>query len=112
MHRFLTILAVAVLLLPVQAMPAAQADESEASEMTAEELSMDVLKVNINTDDVTDLAAGLKGVGLKRAEAIVRYREANGPFRDASELSEVKGIGERTVAANASRIEVDGPGDN
>ena len=107
MHRFIAVLAMAVLLLPVQVPLAAPADEPPASEMASDELSVDVLKVNINTDDAESLAAGLKGIGMKRAEAIVAYRQANGPFRHASELAEVKGIGTRTVAANVDRIEVD-----
>lgn len=107
MHRILTIVAIAVLLLPVQATLAAPADEPEAGATAAADLSTDVLTVNINKDDAADISATLVGVGLKRAEAIVRYREANGPFQDASELADVKGIGERTVAANLDRIEVE-----
>ena len=107
MHRLLTIMTVAVLLLPVPAALAAPADQPEATETAAGDLSADVLKVNINTEDAAALAAALDGVGMKRAEAIVRYREANGPFGTADELAEVKGIGARTVAANSDRIEVD-----
>ena len=107
MHRFLTIVAVAVMLLPVPAALAAPEDKPEASEMAYGDLSADALKVNINTDDAAAIAAGLNGIGLKRAQAIVQYREANGPFRNADELAEVKGIGARTVAANSDRIAVD-----
>jgi len=60
--------------------------------------------VNINTADAETLAASLKGVGLSRAEAIVRYREQHGDFVDVYELANVKGIGERTVEVNESRI--------
>ena len=107
MHRFLTIVAIAVMLLPVPAAFAAPEDEPDASEMAAGDLSEDALKVNINTDDAAAIADGLKGIGLKRAQAIVQYREANGPFRNAGELADVKGIGARTVAANSDRIAVD-----
>ena len=107
MRRFLTIVAVAVMLLPIQATLAAPADEAEASEMAGSDASVDELKVNVNTDDAAAIAAALDGVGLKRAESIVQHREANGPFQHASELADVKGIGARTVAANSGRIEVD-----
>ncbi|MDE0365589.1 MAG: ComEA family DNA-binding protein [Gammaproteobacteria bacterium] len=107
MHRFLTIVAVAVMLLPAPAALAAPADEPEASETASGDLSADALKVNINTDDAAAIAAGLNGIGLKRAQAIVQYREANGPFRNAGELADVKGIGARTVAVNSDRIAVD-----
>lgn len=60
--------------------------------------------VNINTADAATLAEVLTGVGASRAEAIVRYREQYGNFLDVYELANVKGIGERTVERNASRI--------
>ena len=107
MHRLLTIVAVAVMLLPAPAAFAAPAEDPEAGETAAGELSVDALKVNINTDGAAAIAAGLDGIGLKRAQAIVQYREDNGPFRSAGELADVKGIGARTVAANSDRIEVD-----
>lgn len=36
----------------------------------------------------------LPGIGEKRAEDIIAYRQANGPFRIPEELTEVPGIGE------------------
>jgi competence protein ComEA len=60
--------------------------------------------VNINTADADTMARVLKGVGLSRAEAIVRYREEHGQFVDIYELANVKGIGERTVEMNSERI--------
>ncbi|MCB1696829.1 MAG: helix-hairpin-helix domain-containing protein [Pseudomonadales bacterium] len=60
--------------------------------------------VNINTADAATLAAGLKGVGGARAQEIVRYREAYGPFKSADELTEVKGIGKSTLDDNRARI--------
>ena len=61
--------------------------------------------VNINTADVPTLTA-LNGIGEAKAEAIVTYREANGPFESVEQLSEVKGIGARTVEKNAERMAV------
>lgn len=107
MRTILKTLAVAVMLLLGQLTFAASADdESMADAMAVDDLSTEELRVNINTDDAATIAAGLRGIGIKRAEAIVRYREANGPFRSADELVDVKGIGARTVAANLNRIEV------
>ncbi len=63
--------------------------------------------VNINAADAATLAAGLNGVGLSRAEEIVRYREAYGPFATVEELAEVKGIGESTLEKNRSVITLD-----
>lgn len=61
--------------------------------------------VNINSADAVTLA-DLDGIGASKAEAIVAYREANGPFKTAQDLSNVKGIGARTVEKNAERLTV------
>lgn len=65
--------------------------------------------VNINTADAETISAELQGVGLSKAQAIVEYRQANGPFKSADELVEVKGIGERTLEMNRGNILVDAP---
>lgn len=62
--------------------------------------------VNVNTADAEKISAELKGVGLSKAQAIVEYRQKHGPFKNADELSLVKGIGERTVDTNRSDIRV------
>ncbi|HMN34657.1 MAG TPA: ComEA family DNA-binding protein [Chiayiivirga sp.] len=64
--------------------------------------------VNINTADAPALAAGLTGVGPAKAQAIVEYRQANGPFKSADQLAAVKGIGLATVEKNRDRIELGG----
>lgn len=61
--------------------------------------------ININTADVVTLAE-LSGIGQSKAEAIVAYREANGPFKTPGDLANVKGIGERTVEKNAERLTI------
>ena len=68
-------------------------------------------RVNVNTADAATIAAKLDGVGLKKAQAIVSYREANGRFDASAELANVKGIGAATVARNADRIAVSGADD-
>jgi competence protein ComEA len=60
--------------------------------------------VNINKADAATLASSLKGVGNARAQEIVRYREAYGPFKSVDELTEVKGIGKSTLDDNRARI--------
>lgn len=63
-------------------------------------------QVNVNTADAETIAKTLNGVGLAKAQAIVEFREANGRFNDAHELTRVKGIGEATVRRNEGRIVV------
>lgn len=62
------------------------------------------ITVNINTAPAEELATLLKGIGLKKAQAIVEYREANGAFQSKQELTQVKGIGPSIVAKNDDRI--------
>jgi competence protein ComEA len=52
--------------------------------------------VNVNTASVDELET-LPEIGEARAEAIVAYREANGPFETVDELVNVDGISERIV---------------
>lgn len=63
-----------------------------------------VSTVNINTAGPEQIAQRLSGIGLARAKAIVAFRDKNGPFQRAADLAAVKGIGERTVELNQSRI--------
>lgn len=63
--------------------------------------------VNINTADATTLAQSLDGVGLAKAQAIVAWRDANGPFTSADQLAEVKGIGSSLVDRNRDAIQLD-----
>ena len=60
--------------------------------------------VNINTADAEALSAALKGIGLKKAQAIVAHREQYGQFKTLNELTDVKGIGAGTVAKNEAVI--------
>ena len=63
--------------------------------------------VNVNTADAETISAELQGVGISKAIAIVEYRQANGPFKSADDLSLVKGIGDRTVEINRKNILLD-----
>ena len=63
-----------------------------------------VAAVNINKADAVSIASALKGVGNARAQEIVRYREAYGPFSSVDELADVKGIGKSTLDDNRARI--------
>lgn len=60
--------------------------------------------LDINVADATQIADGLKGVGLKKAQAIVDYRKANGRFASLDDLMKVKGVGKKILEINASNI--------
>lgn len=53
-------------------------------------------KVNLNTADAETLQQ-VKGIGPKRAEAIVQYRAKNGPFASIDDLTHIKGIGAKRI---------------
>lgn len=56
--------------------------------------------VDINTADAKTLAANINGVGNKKAEEIVQYRDKHGPFKSADDLVKVKGIGPSLIEKN------------
>lgn len=60
--------------------------------------------VDVNTADAKTLARELDGVGPSKAQAIVDYRKANGPFRSAEDLQKVKGLGKKTVDQNRANL--------
>ena len=60
--------------------------------------------VQLNTATTAELAQGLIGVGERRAQAIVDYRQKVGDFRNEDELSQVKGNGAHALKANKERI--------
>ena len=59
--------------------------------------------VNINTADKETLMT-VKGVGERRAEAIIAFREQNGPFKSVDDLSLVQGIGQVIVDDNRDQL--------
>ena len=56
--------------------------------------------VNINTANAQSLSKNIKGVGLKKAEAIIAYREKHGKFKTVADLTQVKGIGKKLLEKN------------
>tara|TARA_B110000305_G_scaffold11250_1_gene10723 strand:+ start:314 stop:634 length:321 start_codon:yes stop_codon:yes gene_type:complete len=73
-------------------------------EMRSLVITADYHPVNVNKASASRIAAGMKGVGLKTATAIVAYRKANGPFNSLDALAAVKGVGPRTLQKNESVI--------
>lgn len=60
--------------------------------------------VNVNSADAKTLARELQGVGMAKAEAIISYREKNGPFKGADDLAKVKGLGKKLIDQNKSNL--------
>lgn len=62
-------------------------------------------KVNINTADAAQLQK-LNGIGEKKAQQIISYRQKNGQFKAVDELKQVSGIGDKTFAGLKDQLEI------
>ena len=82
----------------------AKEDAAEkAKEDAAEKAKEAQGKVNINKADIEELMS-LEGLKKKKAQAIIEYREENGPFESIDDLANVPGIGAKIIDANRDRI--------
>ncbi|MEK4112800.1 competence protein ComEA [Paenibacillus sp. DS2363] len=62
-------------------------------------------KIDVNTAPVSKLIE-LPGIGEKKAQAIVDYRNAHGPFAKVSDLTKVKGIGMKMLEKMAPYVQI------
>ncbi len=63
--------------------------------------------ININQASAEQIAEALHGIGIKKAEAIVAWRKKYGGFKHIQQLTEVKGIGEKTLEKNKDLIRLE-----
>jgi len=63
-------------------------------------------KVNINTATIEKLMS-LQGIGEKKAESIVEYREKFGSFTTIEDLKGVKGVGDKIFSKIKDQIAVE-----
>ncbi|MDO6787740.1 helix-hairpin-helix domain-containing protein [Cobetia marina] len=68
-------------------------------------------EMNINTATPEQLTQ-LKGIGDKKAQAIVAWRKANGPFTSVDQLAEVKGISANTLERMETTLTLDKTGNS
>lgn len=62
--------------------------------------------VSINKADAQTMATELKGIGLKKAQSIIEYREKFGPFSAVEQLLEVPGFGPALIKQNKHRLKL------
>lgn len=86
------------------AAPASHAKGQEAAKPAQEE--EEGVKVSINSATAEALSKALKGVGLKKAQAIVSYREEYGPFKSVEDLKQVPGMGGKLVERNLVNLKL------
>lgn len=62
-------------------------------------------KINLNSASANDLTHAIKGIGHKRALAIIQYRQKHGHFRTITDLASVRGIGLRFVQTHRADLD-------
>ncbi|HBV7621389.1 TPA: helix-hairpin-helix domain-containing protein [Klebsiella variicola] len=81
-----------------------QATASAKAEAVPGDTDNGATKVSINHASAEKLAQALNGVGLKKAQAIVSYREEYGPFKTLDDLKQVPGMGSALVERNLAHL--------
>lgn len=92
--------------LPLLSQPLLAADKpaaKPATTVTTVTTAKESGKVNLNTANINELTA-LKGIGEKKAQAIIDFREKQGKFTTVEQLADVSGIGPATLEANRDMI--------
>ena len=79
------------------------ASSSSVSSSTSGAASGDL--INLNTATAADLQK-LNGIGEKKAEQIIAYRQEKGSFKSIDDLKEVSGIGDKTFAAIKDQLTI------
>ncbi|EPI27740.1 helix-hairpin-helix domain-containing protein [Enterococcus faecalis] len=64
-------------------------------------------KINLNTATEAELQT-ISGIGAKKAQEIIRFRDEQGPFKTVEEMKNVSGIGEKTVERLKDMLTVTG----
>lgn len=72
---------------------------------TSSNMVMEDEPININTATL-ELLMQLNGIGETKANAIITYREENGPFEKVEDILNVSGIGDKTFALIKNKIKV------
>jgi len=71
-------------------------DTFQREDESREESKIPTEPVNINTAGLMEIEA-LPFLGMERSKDIIEYRDKNGPFKSLNELTNISGIGPKTL---------------
>ncbi|MFQ2246295.1 ComEA family DNA-binding protein [Aeromonas enteropelogenes] len=102
-HKFAAVMLLSTL--PLFSQPSLAAEQTQTKQTTTTTAAKESGKLNLNTATLAELTA-LKGIGEKKAQAILEYREKQGKFTSVDQLADVTGIGPATLEANRDMMMV------
>jgi competence protein ComEA len=82
--------------------PQTLANQPTSTDQVAQQ---EIKNIDINHASVEELSS-LKGIGSKKAQAIITYREIYGKFTSIDELLNVKGIGKKVLSDNQQYLKI------
>lgn len=94
-----------IIYVPKKGEPVAQSLETLQESAPAQQNQEE--KINLNTATEAELQT-ISGIGAKKAQEIIRFRDEQGPFKTVEELKNVPGIGEKTVERLKDMLTVTG----
>ncbi|ENU22850.1 hypothetical protein F993_02760 [Acinetobacter proteolyticus] len=81
----------------------ARPTQQQASKQNSSSVNIQGDKISLNQANLQQLQS-LSGVGEKKAQAIMEYRQKNGAFKSVDELLNIKGIGPKLLDKNRVRL--------
>ncbi|HBI22209.1 MAG TPA: competence protein ComEA [Legionella sp.] len=96
---FAVVLSFAVLSVPTPSFA------QDAKVLAETSVALPLNKINLNKADAQALTGSFKGIGKKRAEAIVSYREAHDGFKSVADLASVRGLGQTFVNTHLQELQ-------
>ena len=95
------LLSLFVISLPLNAVTTAQAEKPSVQ---TEKPPNENHKIDLNKADLSALTGSFKGIGKKKAENILAYRDSHQGFKSIEELAEVRGLGQHFVETNREKL--------